>query len=140
MSRVRSTTRVTYEGEEAKTTEIAPISEMMKRFGLVVREEESVPTKDVVTAKAKPAVVEADNDDEEDDDILSPSKPSHIEFKKSTVKAKALILIKKLGYFGENDDELVRFVGEEVVLEPRNDEVVVLRASSEPDFGSLCMR
>jgi hypothetical protein len=45
--------------------------------------------------------------------------------------------MKKLGYFGENDDELVRFAGEEVIPEPRNDEVIVLKASSEQVFGSL---
>jgi hypothetical protein len=97
---------------------------MMKHSGLVVQEEEeSVPTKDVV-AEADPTVAEADSDDEEDDDILSLSKPSHIEFGKSTIKAEDLVLMKKLWYFGENDDELVQFAGEEVVLEPRNEEVV----------------
>jgi hypothetical protein len=32
--------------------------------------------------------------------------------------------MKKLGYFGENDDELVRFSREETILEPKEDEVV----------------
>ena len=36
MARVRSTTRVTCDGEEAEAAEIAPISEVMKRSGLVV--------------------------------------------------------------------------------------------------------
>jgi hypothetical protein len=36
--------------------------------------------------------------------------------------------MKKLGYFGENDDELVRFAGEEVIPEPRHDEVVVFKS------------
>jgi hypothetical protein len=120
MARVRSTASLTNEGEEAEATEMAPISEMMKHSGLVVREEESILTKDVVA--------EADSDDEEDDNILSPSKPSHIEFGKSTVKAEELVLMKKLRYFGENDDELVRFAREEVVLELRNDEVVVFKS------------
>jgi hypothetical protein len=44
------------------------------------------------------------------------------------VKAKDLVLMKKLGYFGENDDELVRFPREEVILEPRNDEVIVFKS------------
>jgi hypothetical protein len=100
---------------------------MMKRSGLVVREEEFVPTKDVV-AEAEPTVAEADNDDKEDDDILSSSKPNHIEFGKSTIKVEDLVLMKKLGYFGENDDELIRFTGEEVVPEPKNDEVVVFKS------------
>jgi hypothetical protein len=59
---------------------------------------------------------------------LSPSKPSHIEFGKSTVKAEDLVLMKKLRYFGKNDDELIRFAGDEVVPEPRDDEVVVYKS------------
>jgi hypothetical protein len=39
MVRVRSTTRVAREGDEAGTTETAPISKVMKRYGLVVQEE-----------------------------------------------------------------------------------------------------
>jgi hypothetical protein len=39
MARVRSTARVTREGEEAKATETAPISEVMRQLGLVVAEE-----------------------------------------------------------------------------------------------------
>jgi hypothetical protein len=59
---------------------------------------------------------------------LSPSKPSHIEFGKSTVKAEDLVLMKKLGYFGENDDKLVQFAGEEVIPKPKDDEVVVYKS------------
>jgi hypothetical protein len=60
---------------------------MMKRSRLVVREEKKlVPIEDVAVAEAEPTVAESDSDDEEDDGILSPSKPSHIEFGKSTVK------------------------------------------------------
>jgi hypothetical protein len=39
MARVRSTARVTREGDETETTETAPILKMMRRFGLVVQEE-----------------------------------------------------------------------------------------------------
>ncbi|KAL5654340.1 hypothetical protein ACJX0J_033659, partial [Zea mays] len=52
----------------------------------------------VVPKLSDDAIAETASDDEEDDGILSPSKPSHIEFGKST----------KLGYFGKNDDELIR--------------------------------
>ena len=38
MARVRSTTRVTREGEETEVAETAPISEVMKQSGLVVVE------------------------------------------------------------------------------------------------------
>jgi hypothetical protein len=36
--------------------------------------------------------------------------------------------MKKLGYVGKNDDDLVRFVGDEVILEPKDDEVVVFKS------------
>jgi hypothetical protein len=36
--------------------------------------------------------------------------------------------MKKLGYFGENDDGLVHFAGEEVIPEPKDDEVVVFKS------------
>jgi hypothetical protein len=41
MPRVRSTARVTHDGEEAETAETAPISEVMKWSGLVVSEDVS---------------------------------------------------------------------------------------------------
>jgi hypothetical protein len=47
MARVRSTARVTREGEEAEATKAAPISEVMKQSRLVVTEEaieEGAPT------------------------------------------------------------------------------------------------
>jgi hypothetical protein len=36
--------------------------------------------------------------------------------------------MKKLGYFGKDDDELIRFAGHEVIPEPRDDEVVVFKS------------
>jgi hypothetical protein len=36
--------------------------------------------------------------------------------------------MKKLGYFGENDDELVHFAGEETIPQPKEDEVVVFKS------------
>jgi hypothetical protein len=44
-----------------------------------------------------------------------------------------------LGYFGEAESKFVHFAGKEVVLEPKDDEVVVFKASSEQGFGSLFM-
>jgi hypothetical protein len=40
------------------------------------------------------------------------------------VKVEDFVLMKKLGYFRETDDELVWFAWDEVILEPRDDEVV----------------
>jgi hypothetical protein len=101
----------------------------LKYSGLVVREEdESAPTKDVVVVEAEEVVAEDASDDEEDEGILSSSKPSHIEFGKSNVKAEDLVLMNKLGYFVKNDDELIRFARDEGILEPRNDEVIVFKS------------
>jgi hypothetical protein len=68
---------------------------MIKRSGLVVQEETI--TEGAADAEAEPTIAEGDseNEDEDDDIILSPSKPSHIEFGKSTIKAEDLILMKK---------------------------------------------
>jgi hypothetical protein len=128
MPRVRSTTRVSHEGDETKMTETSPISEMMRRSGMVVLE--GVIAKGTSIAKAQQAVTEvkSDNESEDDDSILCPTKPSHVEFGRSTVKAEDLIVMKKLGYFGENDDELVRFAGEEIIPEPKEDEDVVFKS------------
>jgi hypothetical protein len=92
---ITSTVGLTNEGGETETTKTAPISEVMKRSGLVVQEGEgSFPEKDSVNAKADNVVAESGSDDEEDEGILSPSKPSHVEFEKSTVKAEDLVLMK----------------------------------------------
>ena len=36
--------------------------------------------------------------------------------------------MKKLGYFGENEDELIRFAREEVIPKSKEDEVVVFKS------------
>jgi hypothetical protein len=127
MARVKSTARVSREGDDVETTETAPISEMMRRSGLVMLEEDIA---EVEIAEAEQTVAEDRSDDEieEDNNILSPSKSSHIEFGKSTVSAEDLVMMKKLGYFGENESKLIRFAGEEVVPEPKEDEVVVFKS------------
>jgi hypothetical protein len=126
MSRVRSTASVSREGEDAETIETASISEIMRRSGLVITEKAI--SEDEAT-EAEQIVAEDGSDDEavEDYNILSPSKPSHIEFGKSTMTAEGMIMM-KLGYFGEAESKLVRFAGEEVVPEPKEDEVVVFKS------------
>ena len=121
MARVRSTARVSREGDETETTETAPISEMMRRSGLIVQEGAITEGASNVEAEQVVTEVESHNEIEDDNSILCPTKPSHVEFGRSTVKAEDLILMKKLGYFGENDDELVRFAGEEIISEPKED-------------------
>jgi hypothetical protein len=128
MARVRSTARVSREGDETKVTETAPISEMMRRSGLVVQEGAIIEGTSNAEAEQVVAKVESDNESEEDDSIMCPTKPSHVEFGKSTVKADALVVMKKLCYFGENDNELIRFAGQEIIPEPKEDEVVVFKS------------
>jgi hypothetical protein len=76
MVRVRSTARVTRDGEEAEGAETAPISKVMKQSGLVVPE-------DVPAAEAEH--VDVQEIESEDDYSVVPSKPSHLEFGKSTI-------------------------------------------------------
>jgi hypothetical protein len=127
MARVRSTARVTRDGEEAEATETAPISEVMRQSGLVVMEgaiEEGAPA-----AEAEQAGVEEENADEEEDySILIPSKPSHLDFEKSTVSKADMPMMIKLGYFGEAEKKLIRFAGEETTPKSKDDKVVVFKS------------
>ena len=112
MARVRFTARVSREGDEAEAAETAPISEVMKRSGLVVLGE--VTDEGALNAEAGQTMVEgeSDNESEEDNNILNPTKPSHLEFEKSTVTEDDMTMMKKLGYCGESESKLVRFAGE----------------------------
>jgi hypothetical protein len=127
MARVRSTVKVTREGEEAEATETAPISEVMRQSGLVVMEEaidEGAPT-----AEAEQADIEEENVDEEEDyNTLIPAKPSHLDFEKSTVSEADVPMMIKLGYFGEAEKKLIRFAREETTPKPKDDEVVVFKS------------
>jgi hypothetical protein len=128
MARVRSTIRVTRKGDETEVTETAPISEVMRRSGLVVHEDATAEGTSNAEADQAVAKVESDNESEEDDSIMFPTKPSHVEFGKSIVKAEDLVVMKNLGYYGDNEDGLIRFAGEEVIPKPKVDEVVVFKS------------
>jgi hypothetical protein len=119
MARVRSTARVTHDGEEAEGAKTAPISKVMQRSGLLVSE-------DAPAAEAEQ--VDAEETESEDDYSAVPSKPSHLEFGKSTVTEGDLTKLMKLGYFSEAKKELVRFGGEEITPKPEKDEVVVFKS------------
>jgi hypothetical protein len=128
MARVRSTARVTHDGEEAEAAETAPISEVMRRSGLAV-------TKGIVDKESPAAeteqvdIEEGDgNEGEIDYDIIMPSKPSHLDFGKSTVSEADMTTMTKLGYFKETEKGLVRFGGEETILKLEDDEVVVFKS------------
>jgi hypothetical protein len=128
MARVRSTARVSREGDKTEATKTAPISELMKRPVLVVAEE--VVDEGASNAEAEQTVVEGENvdDSEEDYSILIPTKPSHLEFEKSTVTEDDMPMMMKLGYFGEAESKLIRFAREVVILEPKKDEVVFFKS------------
>ena len=64
----------------------------------------------------------------EDDYSVVPSKPSHLEFGKSTITEGDMSKLMKLGYFSEAKKKLVRFGGEEITLKPEKDEVVVFKS------------
>jgi hypothetical protein len=129
MVRVRSTARVTREGEETEATETALISEVMRQSGLVVIEG----TVDEGTSGAEAEQVDIEeeenaNEEEECYSILIPSKPSHLDFEKSTVSEADVPMMMKLGYFGEAERKLIRFAEEETTPTPKDDEVVVFKS------------
>jgi hypothetical protein len=119
MARVCSTARVEREGDETEATETVPISEAMRRSGLAT-------SGDTSAAEAKQADVE--EDEFEDEYGATPSKPSHLEFEKSTITEGDMAKLLKLGYFSEDKRELIRFGGEEITPMPENDEVVVFKS------------
>jgi hypothetical protein len=128
MARVRSTARVTRNGEEAKAAETAPISEVMRRSGLIVTE--GVVDKESPAAETEQVDIEEGdgNEGEIDYDIIMPSKPNHLDFGKSTVSEADMTMMTKLGYFRETEKGLVRFGGEETIPKPEDDEVVVFKS------------
>jgi hypothetical protein len=138
MARVRSTARVSREGYESKVTETASISKVMRHSGLVVQEGTTTEGTPNVEAEQTEAEVGSDNESEEDNNIMCPTKPSHIEFGRTTVTSEDLVVMKKLGYFGENEDGLIRFAGEEVIREPKEDEVVVFKSFFRAGLRSPC--
>jgi hypothetical protein len=118
MTRVRSTARITRDGEEAEATETAPISEVMRQSGLVVTvgaSDEGAPA-----AKAEQGDIEEGDAGEEEIDYntIMPSKPSHLDFGKSTVSEVDMPMMIKLGYFGEAEKKLIHFGGEETIPKP----------------------
>jgi hypothetical protein len=91
----------------------------MRRSGLVASE-------DAPVAEAEQTDVE--EDEFEDEYGAMPSKPSHLEFGKSTIIVGDMAKMLKLGYFSEGKKELVRFGGEEMTPKPEKDEVVVFKS------------
>jgi hypothetical protein len=120
MARVHSTARVDREGDETEATETVPISEAMRRSGLATSE-------DTPAAGAEQADVE-EIGSEDDYSCGMPSKPSHLDFGKSTISEADLPKMMKLGYFSEAKKELIHFGGEETIPKPGKNEVVVFKS------------
>jgi hypothetical protein len=119
MARVRSTARVEHDGDETEATETVPTSEAMRRSGLVSSED---------TPAAEATQADAEEDEIEDEYGAMPSKPSHLEFGKSTITKGDMAKLLKLGYFSEDKKGLIRFGGEEVTPKLEKDEVVVFKS------------
>jgi hypothetical protein len=100
----------------------------MKRSGLVVSEQTAA--EGAINTEDEQIVAggESDNESEEDNSILNPTKPSHIKFGKSTVTEDDMVMMRKLGYFGEAESKLVRFAREEIIPEPKEGKVVVFKS------------
>jgi hypothetical protein len=128
MARVRSTARITRDGEETKATETAPISEVMRRSGLVVTEGGS--DEGALATEAEQANIEEGDTGEEEIDYNTAmsSKPSHLDFGKSAVSEADMPMMTKLVYFGEAEKKLIHFGREETIPKPENDEVVVFKS------------
>jgi hypothetical protein len=128
MARVRSTARVTRDRDEAEAAETAPISEVMRRSGLIVTAgvaDEESPAAEIEQAD----IEEGDaNEGEIDYDVIMPSKPSHLDFRESTVSEADMTMMTKLGYFKVADKGLIRFGGEETIPKLKDDEVVVFKS------------
>jgi hypothetical protein len=72
------------------------------------------------TVEAEQADIEEENVDEEEDyNTLISSKPSHLDFEKSTVSEADVPMMTKLGYFREAEKKLIRFAREETTPEPK---------------------
>jgi hypothetical protein len=128
MARVRSTAKVTRDGEETEAAETAPISEVMRRSGLVVTE--GAPDEGAPATEAEQADIEEGDTGEEEIDYNTamPSKPSQLDFGKSTVSEADMPMLTKLGYFREAEKGLIHFGGEETILKLESDEVVVFKS------------
>jgi hypothetical protein len=127
MARVRSTARVERERDETEASETVPISEAMQRSELVTSEK--IPSDDAKQAIAEVEEEDVEETDPEDDYHLAmPSKPSHLDFGKSTVSKADLSKMVKSGYFTENQKRLLRFGGEDTTPKPEKDEIVIFKS------------
>jgi hypothetical protein len=122
MARVRSTARVDHKGDETEATESVPISKAMRRSGLAATEDAPVTEAEQTDVK---------EDEFEDEYGAMPSKPSHLEFGKSTIAEDDMAKILRLGYFSESKKDLIRFGERKLPRSQRKMRWWFLRASSK---------
>ena len=70
-----------------------------------------------------------DNDDidiEDDNTIICPTKPSHVDFDKSNIKGGHTEVLTHFGYI--DNVEWVLLGGDDLVLKPKEDEVIIFRS------------
>jgi hypothetical protein len=114
---------------------MAPISEVMKHFRLVVQEEEGFFQRRIVLmSKLKMLLPKLVVMMRKTMSSWARASPVMLNLEKSTVKAEDLVLIKKLGCFLKNNDGLIRFTGDEVIVEPKDDEVIVFKSFFRAGF------
>lgn len=128
MARIHSTAKLTtptsskalqMEGDAPDTivVDVAPISEVMKAMAeLKANEEENTPKENASGAE--------DNAKEDDNDLRS-TNPSYIDFGKSTIKPTNLVVMQRLKYIDEGDDDMICFTDDNTTLEPKDYEIVV---------------
>jgi hypothetical protein len=92
--------------------------------------EETIPAMGATAPQAKACSLNHSKDSvemdfEEDNMIICPKKPSHVDFRKSKIKEGHIKVLNRFGYIDNIDWDAVR--GDELVRSPREDEVVVFQ-------------
>jgi hypothetical protein len=113
----------------------------MQRSRLVTSERIPTAETEQAAAETEQAAAEAEGGDIEeadsDDDyhIAIPSKPSHLDFGKSTISKADFSKMVKSGYFSENEKKLLRFGGDETTPKPEKDEIVIFNSFLKAGVG-----
>jgi hypothetical protein len=113
----------------------------MQRSRLVTSERIPTAETEQAAAETEQAAAEAEGGDIEeadsDDDyhIAIPSKPSHLDFGKSTISKADFSKMVKSGYFSENEKKLLRFGGDETTPKPEKDEIVIFKSFLKAGVG-----
>jgi hypothetical protein len=90
--------------------------------------EEAIEQGALATETEQDVEEEIADEEEEDYNILIPSKSSHLDFGESTISEADMPMMIQVGYFGEAKKKLIRFAGEETAQTLKNDEVVVFKS------------